>query len=162
MEVLWAPWRMEYILAEGKQTCCIFCTDDNSACDEERLILYSGKNTIVMMNKFPYVNGHLLVAPVKHCHGLDMLNDEERLDLINMVNRATEIIKEAFSPEGFNVGLNLGKVAGAGVEEHMHFHIVPRWYGDSNFMTVLADVRVIPEHIRETYMKLKPYFKGLE
>ncbi|MDM7919561.1 MAG: HIT domain-containing protein, partial [Methanosarcina sp.] len=102
MEVLWAPWRMEYILTEGKQTCCIFCTDDNSACDEERLILHKGKNTIVMMNKFPYVNAHLLVAPLKHCQGLDMLNDEERLDLINMVSRATEILKKAFSPEGFN------------------------------------------------------------
>ncbi|NLA75326.1 MAG: HIT domain-containing protein, partial [Deltaproteobacteria bacterium] len=146
MEVLWAPWRMEYILTEGKETCCIFCTGDNSTREEDRLILHKGKNTIVMMNKIPYVNGHLLVSPVKHSSGLCMLNDEERLDLINMVSIAAEILKKALRPEGLNVGLNLGKVAGAGVEEHMHFHVVPRWYGDSNFMTVIADVRVIPEH----------------
>jgi ATP adenylyltransferase len=162
MEVLWAPWRMEYILAENKQTGCIFCAEDSRASDEERLILHTGKRSMVMMNKFPYVNSHLLVAPVRHCHGLDMLDDEERLDLITMVSKSIEITKNAFRPEGFNVGLNLGKVAGAGVEAHMHFHIVPRWYGDSNFMTVIADVRVIPEHIRETYMKLKPYFEELE
>jgi ATP adenylyltransferase len=161
MEVLWAPWRMEYILAENKQTGCIFCTDDSRAKDDDRLILYKGKRSMVMMNKFPYVNGHLLVAPVKHCHGLEMLDEDERLDLITMVSSAIEIVKKAFKPEGFNVGLNLGKVAGAGVEAHMHFHIVPRWYGDSNFMTAIADVRVIPEHIQATYMKLKPYFKDI-
>ncbi len=161
MEVLWAPWRMEYILSDNKKPDCIFCTDDKRGDDEERLILYVGKKSMVMMNKYPYVNGHLLVAPVRHSHGLDMLHDEERLDLINMVESSIEILKKEFKPEGFNVGLNLGKVAGAGVEEHMHFHIVPRWHGDSNFMTVLADVRIIPEHIRETYMKLRPYFKKI-
>ena len=113
------------------------------------------------MNKYPYANGHLLVCPLRHCFGLDILDDEERLDLLKTVNNSIEILKMAFKPDGFNVGLNLGKVAGAGVEEHLHFHIVPRWNGDVNFMTVLGEVRLIPEHIRETYKKLKPCFEKL-
>ena len=161
MEVLWTPWRMEYILSNEKQPGCIFCAGDNRENDEERLILHVGNKTMVIMNKYPYANGHLLVCPVRHCFGLDMLDDKERLDLIGMVSRTIEILKKAFKPDGFNVGLNLGKVAGAGIEEHMHFHIVPRWNGDSNFMTVLSEVRLIPEHIRETYKKLKPRFENI-
>ena len=146
MEVLWTPWRMEYILSSKKQPGCIFCASDNRENDQERLILYVGDKSMVIMNKYPYANGHLLVC---------------RLDLIVMVNNSIEILKKAFNPDGFNVGLNLGKAAGAGVEEHMHFHIVPRWNGDSNFMTVLAEVRLIPEHIQETYKKLRPYFRDM-
>jgi ATP adenylyltransferase len=159
MKVIWAPWRMEYILSDKEKTRCIFCTGNCRTDDEERLILHAGAMSIVMMNKFPYNNGHLLVAPVRHTPGLEALSPEENLDLILMVKKAIEILKKEMRPEGFNVGLNLGKVAGAGVEEHMHFHIVPRWSGDTNFMTVTGDVRVIPEHIRETYIKLKPYFE---
>jgi ATP adenylyltransferase len=159
MKVLWAPWRMEYILSDKEKTGCIFCTGNCRTDEEERLILHAGSMSIVMMNKFPYNNGHLLVAPVRHTPGLEALSPEENLDLILMVKKAIEILKKEMRPEGFNVGLNLGKVAGAGVEEHMHFHIVPRWSGDTNFMTVTGDVRVIPEHIRETYIKLKPYFE---
>lgn len=161
MEVLWAPWRMEYILSENKEQDCIFCTDENRSRDEERLILHVGEKTMVMMNKYPYSNGHLLVAPKRHVHGLDQLTDEENLKLLIKVGKSIEVLKKAFKPEGFNVGLNLGKVAGAGVEEHMHFHIVPRWYGDTNFMTVFGEIRVIPEHIKETYKKLKPFFESL-
>lgn len=161
MEVLWTPWRMEYILSNEKMSGCIFCAGDNRLNDEERLILYVGNNSMVIMNKYPYANGHLLVCPIKHCFGLDMLENEECLDLMVMVNNSIEILKKAVNPDGFNVGLNLGKVAGAGVEEHMHFHIVPRWNGDINFMTVLGEVRLIPEHIRETYKKLKQYFENI-
>lgn len=114
---------------------------------------------MVMMNRFPYNNGHLLVAPVRHVAGLDHLSDEEILDLVRMVRISIDVLKEVMRPEGFNVGLNLGRVAGAGMEEHMHFHVVPRWGGDTNFMTVLGDVRVIPEHIKQTYKKLLPLFK---
>jgi len=114
---------------------------------------------MVMMNRFPYINGHLLVAPIRHIPDLEQLSDEENLDLMLMVRRSINILKKAMNPEGFNVGLNLGQVAGAGVKEHMHFHIVPRWNGDTNYMTVLGDVRVIPEHIMETYGKLRPYFE---
>lgn len=159
MKVLWAPWRMEYILSDQKEGGCIFCPGDDRENDGSRLILYVGDRSIVIMNRFPYINGHLLVAPVRHVKGLELLSREERLDLLTTVTHSVEILKKVMTPEGFNVGLNLGKVAGAGVEEHMHFHIVPRWNGDHNYMTVFGEVRVIPEHIEETYHRLLPHFK---
>lgn len=161
MQVLWAPWRMEYILSDQKGTDCIFCPGEDRSEDQERLILHVGRLTMVIMNRFPYINGHLLVAPVRHVPELALLSNEEMQDLLWVVRNAVEILKTQMKPEGFNVGLNMGKVAGAGVEEHMHFHIVPRWNGDHNYMTVLGEVRVIPEHIRETYRKLLPYFAKL-
>ncbi len=158
MKVLWAPWRMGYILSNQNGNGCIFCPGTNRQDDENRLILWIGPLTLVMMNKFPYNNGHLLVAPIRHVSGLEDLSSEESLDLLLAVRRSIHHLKETMNPEGFNVGLNLGHVAGAGMEDHMHFHIVPRWNGDTNYMTVLGDVRVIPEHIRETYRKLLPFF----
>jgi len=157
MKVLWAPWRMGYILSDKDQN-CIFCPGEDRSMDAERLILFSGEQSLVMMNRFPYNNGHLLVAPVRHVAGLEELESEEILDLLLTVRKSIGVLKKAMKPEGFNVGLNLGHVAGAGIEEHIHFHIVPRWNGDTNYMTVLDDVRVIPEHIQETYEKLRPGF----
>ena len=151
---MWAPWRMEYILAE-KEDGCIFC---DALSQNAELILYKGPDTLVMMNKFPYINGHLLVAPVRHLSGLNKLDKHEMGEILAMVDRSVEILKQVMNPDGFNVGLNLGKVAGAGVEEHLHFHIVPRWFGDTNALTVFADVRVIPEHLKATYDNLKPHF----
>ena len=151
---MWAPWRMEYILAE-KEDRCIFC-DALSLFDD--LTLYKGPDTMVMMNKFPYINGHLLVAPIRHLSGLDQLSKKEMGEMLATVDRSVEILKQVMNPDGFNVGLNLGKVAGAGVEEHLHFHIVPRWFGDTNALTVFADVRVIPEHLKATFENLKPHF----
>jgi ATP adenylyltransferase len=161
MQVLWAPWRMDYITSGDKGEGCIFCPGDDRGRDKERLILYAGSMTSVMMNKFPYINGHLLVAPVRHIPDLAGLSNEESLALIRTVTDSIEILKRVIGPEGFNIGLNLGKIAGAGVEGHMHFHIVPRWNGDTNYMTVLGEVRVIPEHIEETYEKLRPHFEKL-
>ena len=157
MKTLWAPWRMEYILSE-KEDECIFCDGLSKNND---LTLLKGDDTMVMMNKFPYINGHLLVAPVRHISGLDQLSKSEMGELLASVDRSVQILKLAMKPDGFNVGLNLGKVAGAGVEEHLHFHVVPRWFGDTNALTVFADVRVIPEHIKATYDNLKPYFNKL-
>jgi ATP adenylyltransferase len=117
--------------------------------------------TMVVMNKFPYINGHLLVATTKHISTLNQLGKGEMGDLLETVEQSVGILKKVMSPDGFNIGLNLGKVAGAGVEEHLHFHIVPRWFGDTNALTVLADVRVIPEHLLATYNNLKPYFDKL-
>ena len=158
MKTMWAPWRMEYILSE-KEDVCIFC-DGFSKNDD--LTLFKGDDTIVMMNKFPYINGHLLVAPIRHISGLDQLNKSEMGELLSTVDRSVKVLKQVIKPDGFNVGLNLGKVAGAGVEEHLHFHVVPRWFGDTNALTVFADVRVIPEHIKATYDNLKPYFNKLD
>ena len=154
MHTMWAPWRMDYILAD-KDDRCVFC----DALDRnDDLTLYKGTTTLVVMNKFPYINGHLLAAPVRHVAGLDELDLDEKRDLLTTVDRSVAFLKQAMMPEGFNVGLNLGRVAGAGVEEHLHFHIVPRWSGDVNALTVFADVRVIPEHLHQTYSKLKPLF----
>jgi len=159
MKVLWAPWRMEYILSDKEEAGCIFCPGDNRSQDQARLILFVGSLTLVIMNRFPYINGHLLVAPVRHVPDLESLTEKETLDLLLMVRRSIEVLKKVMRPEGFNVGLNLGSVAGAGVEAHLHFHIVPRWNGDTNYMSVLGEVRVIPEHIVETYGKLLPHFR---
>ena len=158
MKTMWAPWRMEYILGE-KEKGCIFC---RALSDQGNLILYKGKVTMVVMNKYPYINGHLLVAPTRHLSLLEQLSKNEMGDLLETVEKSVGILKKVMNPDGFNVGLNLGKVAGAGVEEHLHFHIVPRWSGDTNALTVFADVRVIPEHLQATCNNLKPYFDKME
>jgi ATP adenylyltransferase len=116
---------------------------------------------MVMMNRFPYTNGHLLVSPRRHLPGLEELSEGELLDLLVSVRFSIQVLKKVMKSEGFNIGLNLGRVAGAGVEEHVHFHIVPRWNGDTNYMTVLGEVRVVSEHIRATYFKLLPHFQEL-
>jgi ATP adenylyltransferase len=157
MKTVWAPWRMEYILSEKEEE-CIFCL---ALSDQGNLTLYKGSLSMVMMNKYPYINGHLLVAPKRHISSLDEMTMEEMADLLKTIKDSIGILKKVMKPDGFNVGLNLGEVAGAGVEEHLHFHIVPRWHGDTNAMTVFAEVRVIPEHLESTYRNLKPYFEQL-
>jgi ATP adenylyltransferase len=152
---------MEYILSNDKPEGCILCPGDDRSADAERLILHVGEKSLVIMNKYPYINGHLLVAPNRHVGAMEELTDEEMLDVMNLVRTSIGVLREHMGPDGFNVGLNLGKVAGAGMEDHLHFHIVPRWHGDTNFMTVFGDVRVIPQHIRETYGELRPYFDRL-
>lgn len=158
MDTVWAPWRIEYITGD-KEEGCIFC---KGLSEQDDLTLYKGSITMVMMNKFPYINGHLLVAPTRHIPDMTHLSKDEMGDLLKTVEQSIGILKKVMNPDGFNVGLNLGKVAGAGVEEHLHFHIVPRWLGDTNALTVFADVRVIPEHIKATYNNLKPYFNNLK
>jgi ATP adenylyltransferase len=157
MKTMWAPWRIEYITGD-KEEGCIFC---DALSNKDDLILFKGRVTMVLINKFPYINGHLLVAPRRHIPSLDQLSKEEMGDLLMTVEQSTGILKNVMKPDGFNIGLNLGKVAGAGIEEHLHFHIVPRWLGDTNAFTVFADVRVIPEHLKATYNNLKPYFDKL-
>jgi len=158
LENLWAPWRMEYILGK-RDSRCIFCPESHGLSDEERLILHRGELTMVLMNKYPYNNGHLLVSPWRHVSRLDELTREELLELMEWLTKSTNILEKTMRPNGFNVGLNLGKEAGAGFEEHLHFHIVPRWRGDTNFIAVMADIRSIPEHIKQTYSKLLPHFQ---
>ncbi|OEU46325.1 MAG: HIT family hydrolase [Desulfobacterales bacterium C00003060] len=158
MKTLWAPWRIEYILSE-KEHECIFCI---ALFERSNLTLYKGALSMVMMNKYPYINGHLLVAPKRHISSLDEMTMAEMADILRMMKDSIGILREAMKPDGFNVGLNLGVVAGAGVEQHLHFHIVPRWHGDTNAMTVFGEVRVIPEHLEATYHSLKPYFERLD
>lgn len=148
---------MEYILGE-KEPGCIFC---NALSDDAEITLYRGRLSMVVMNKYPYINGHLLVAPRRHLSDLAEMQAEEMGDLLLIVKECVSILKCVMKPDGFNVGLNLGRVAGAGVEEHLHFHVVPRWSGDVNALTVFADVRVIPEHLKATFNNLEPHFRNI-
>ncbi|MFC1855306.1 HIT domain-containing protein [Thermodesulfobacteriota bacterium] len=149
---------MEYILEADKDEGCVFCKISKEEPGEENLIVYKGEKSLVIMNKFPYNNGHIMVMPYGHKGDLADLSSEERLDLMNNLDFSVENLKKLMAPQGFNIGLNLGRSAGAGVEGHLHFHIVPRWNGDTNFMTVFDDVRVVPEHIIKTYRKLYDTF----
>jgi len=153
MKVLWAPWRMDYILSDKTQG-CIFCELPKQNRDRENLILYRSSRAFIIMNRYPYNNGHIMIVPYQHVPALDGLPDETLLDIMKVTRHAVSSIRKAFMPEGFNIGVNIGRVAGAGMEEHIHLHMVPRWAGDTSFMTVFDDVRVIPEHILETYDRL--------
>ncbi|HXX57108.1 MAG TPA: HIT domain-containing protein [Thermodesulfovibrionales bacterium] len=157
MQPIWAPWRMEYILSK-KGPGCIFCEKPKEQKDRENLILLRGAESFVIMNLYPYNNGHLMVVPNRHVFSITELRDGELLELMKMTQKAVTCLREAFMPEGFNIGLNIGKVAGAGIEEHLHFHIIPRWVGDTHFMAALSEVRVIPEHVLSTYDRLFPIF----
>ena len=157
MERIWAPWRMEYII-NHKPSECIFCVATNQENDREKLILYRSALSLVMLNRYPYTNGHLMISPQRHTADMDSLSDEEMLDLFKTLNLCRSILQGVASPQGFNIGINLGKVAGAGIEEHLHLHIVPRWNGDTNFMSVVADLRVMPENLLATYDILLPAF----
>ncbi len=155
---LWAPWRMAYI--EGARgDGCLFCDKPREADDRKNLILHRGPLTYVVMNLFPYANGHLMIVPYRHCADLGHLSPEESLEIMQLTQRCTQVLQRAFRAEGFNIGLNLGKVAGAGIAEHVHLHVVPRWLGDTNFMAVLADIKVMPEYLETSYKKLYPFFQ---
>lgn len=152
MKILWAPWRIKYIL--GKKEGCIFCDKVKENKDRENYILLRGKNAFVILNTFPYTNGHLMVAPYRHVPDLDGLEESELGELMRLVKTCTQILKKTLNPEGFNIGANLGKVAGAGVEGHIHIHIVPRWEGDTSFISTVGDTKIIPESLDDTYGKL--------
>jgi ATP adenylyltransferase len=159
MKTLWAPWRLEYILDDtpDKKTGCIFCPRIAGNDDETNLLVYRAPRTVAILNRYPYSNGHLLVMPQKHTGELDDLDGKELLELMEVTRLCLRALKRTMKPDAFNVGFNLGKgeAAGAGVPNHLHLHIVPRWAGDTSFMPVLADVKIMPEHLTQTFHKLK-------
>ncbi|MGP3667019.1 MAG: HIT family protein [Candidatus Bathyarchaeota archaeon] len=157
MKHLWAPWRIKYILMK-KPHGCIFCKIAKEKKDEKNYVLLRGKWNYVVLNNYPYNNGHLMVAPFKHVKNLESLTDEELYEHFKIVRESIINLKKAFKPRGFNIGVNIGKVAGAGVENHIHTHIVPRWGGDTNYMPVIANTKVIPETLNQTYNRLKKFF----
>ena len=161
MQQLWAPWRMAYIDDGAKEPGCIFCTKYRQGDLKAGLVLAHSRYTVVMMNKYPYNNGHLLVAPKHHENSLANLTPEEYSDLSEVLRRAIEITKQVYHPGGVNVGMNLGKCAGAGIDDHLHWHIVPRCDGDTNFMPVVAETRVMPQHLADSYDRLAPHFQKL-
>ncbi|MFA6899459.1 MAG: HIT domain-containing protein [Desulfurivibrionaceae bacterium] len=160
MKTLWTPWRMEYVEDKASGKGCFFCATLDLAHSAEDLILYRDRLLVILLNRFPYANGHLLVAPARHLADLGDLSLEENTAIAAMLPRCTGILRRHLQPDGFNIGLNLGEVAGAGVASHLHWHIVPRWAGDHNFLTVLAEVRTIPEHINNTFSRLLPEFQA--
>ncbi|MBI5587164.1 MAG: HIT domain-containing protein [Deltaproteobacteria bacterium] len=157
MNQLWAPWRIEYIQGE-KDGSCIFCTASEKEI-KDSLLLFKGSFSVVMLNKYPYNNGHIMIAPVRHVARTEDVTTEEGSDIFRMISRSTTVLTALFKPDGFNIGMNVGKAAGAGIDDHLHMHVVPRWNGDVNFMPALADVKVMPEHLSATFEKLKPFFE---
>jgi ATP adenylyltransferase len=155
MDRLWAPWRMQYITDNQTDPDCIFCVKPTEDRDEDNLILYRGEASYIIMNAFPYNNGHLLIAPYRHIADLSLLTEAEQLDMLRLTTLGCEVLKASCGPHGFNVGMNLGQVAGAGIADHMHIHIVPRWSGDTNFMPVIGETKVLPQALCATYGLLK-------
>lgn len=151
MENMWAPWRMEYILSKKEHKGCVFCLEDFSQNitknDEERLVVYKGTRCFVMLNRYPYAAGHLMVLPYRHCMDLTDLSTDERIEFMDLITLSCKVIRQVCNSSGINMGINLGKSAGAGIADHLHAHLVPRWEGDSQFIAVVADVRLIPERL---------------
>lgn len=154
---MWAPWRIEYILGP-KEDGCFICRARDGADDRDSLLLQRGATCMVMMNRYPYSGGHLMVSPLRHVDTLQALTAEERTEAMDLCARSIDILTEVMKPQGFNVGLNLGEAAGAGLRDHLHWHIVPRWNGDTNFMAVAGSTRVIPQALEELHAILRPRF----
>lgn len=158
MEHIWAPWRVEYIQME-KPKGCILCEKPKQDKDALNYILYRGDKNFVIMNAYPYNAGHLMIAPYRHIASIEELTDAEIHEHFEIVRQSIKVLRQVFSPTGFNIGINLGKVAGAGIDDHIHTHIVPRWQGDTNFMPVIANTKVVNEALAGTYEKLKSEFR---
>ncbi|MCS7125593.1 MAG: HIT domain-containing protein [Aigarchaeota archaeon] len=162
MKIIWAPWRMKYIKQhlKGKGAGkCIFCIEAEEDKDLENLVLYRGEKCFIILNKYPYTSGHLMIAPYRHVGELERLDEKELCELMNLTVISIKALKKEYNPSGLNIGANIGRAAGAGVEDHLHFHVVPRWVGDTNFMPVISDTKIIPELPEETYGRLIKYFK---
>lgn len=161
MDYMWAPWRMEYILSPKPQG-CIFCDKPKQDQDRENLIVHRGEFCFVIMNYYPYNNGHLMVVPYRHISTLETLQKSEHVEMMSLLTRCTRVLSKTMTPDGFNIGMNLGRVAGAGIDDHLHFHIVPRWNGDTNFMPVLGHTKVLVEALYETWETLHAQFSTPE
>ena len=159
MDYLWSPWRLDYVTGTASAVECVFCTAQTGC--EDALIVFTGRNCFVILNKYPYNNGHLMIVPKRHIASLSVATEEELLELIDLARRAEIALGEAYSPHGLNMGINMGKPAGAGVLDHVHLHVVPRWNGDTNYMTVVGQTRVLPEELDQTAHRLRPIFERL-
>ena len=158
MDYLWSPWRYQYVTQAVPQKGCVFCVKMQQSNDEENLILYRGLNSYVLLNLFPYNTGHLMIAPYNHIAELSLADDATWMEMMSLTRKAEQAIKKAYRPDGINLGMNLGKSAGAGIADHIHMHVLPRWHADSNFITVIGETRILPEVLPDTYRKLKPLF----
>jgi len=155
MKYIWSPWRMEYILAPKTDEGCIFCNALKQTDGPENLIVMRGLQAFVMLNRFPYTSGHLMIVPYEHQPSLELLEPASRANIMELAAQAVRVLEAVYAPQGFNLGMNIGNAAGAGISEHVHLHVVPRWVGDTNFMSSVSQVRVLPELLEETYRRVK-------
>ncbi len=160
MKQVWSPWRMTYIENHKKEEGCVFCNAQAKADSTENLIAFRGQNAYVILNRYPYTSGHLMTIPFDHKSNLEDLNTETRAEMMELTSRCTTILRKIYKTESFNVGINIGEAAGAGVLGHVHIHIVPRWAGDTNFMSAIGETRVLPESLEDTYKKVHEEFKS--
>jgi len=159
MKTLWAPWRMDYITGQTHEEGCLFCKRLSVEDSVENLILHRGTAAFVILNRYPYTNGHMMVVPFEHVPSIEMLDSSVQLELMQLTSDTISVLREVYGAEAFNVGINIGEAAGAGVAAHVHIHIVPRWSGDTNFMATTASTRVLPESLHETYERLRSAWK---
>lgn len=162
MEHLWTPWRSTYMKANRSASACIFCAAAASTDDAANLVVYRAARVFVMLNRYPYTSGHLMIAPYEHVSRLGGAAEETTQEMMFVARRAERYLEDAYRPDGLNLGMNLGEAAGAGIEQHIHMHVLPRWKGDANFMTTVADTRIVPEPLEETYAKLRAKFVPAE
>ena len=160
MKHIWSPWRNTYIQSAKKNCKCIFCEALTRKSDPGSLIVHRGKQAFVILNRFPYTNGHVMVVPYEHRSSFEELDSKTRAELMELINTSTRVLRSLYCPEGFNIGANLGAAAGAGVIGHVHFHVVPRWVGDSNFMSTVGEVRVLPEELGVTLQRVQEAWKS--
>jgi ATP adenylyltransferase len=159
MEFVWSPWRYDYMASIGKTTTsCVFCIGEDPSQDASRLVLYRGSLNFVILNLFPYTSGHFMVAPLVHTARFDEARSEQLAEMMELAQRGMRALARLYRPEGFNMGMNLGHCAGAGIREHFHLHVVPRWIGDANFMGITAETRVLPEELSVTYRRMAEVF----
>jgi len=159
MEFVWSPWRYDYMASMGKTTTsCVFCIGEDPSQDASRLVLYRGSLNFVILNLFPYTSGHFMVAPLVHTARFDEARSEQLAEMMELAQRGMRALATLYRPEGFNMGMNLGHCAGAGIREHFHLHVVPRWIGDANFMGITAETRVLPEELSVTYRRMAEVF----
>jgi len=161
MNHLWSPWRMKYIENSEKENGCVFCNAQAKVDSAENLLTFRGKNAYVILNRYPYTSGHLMVIPFEHISNLEQLNAETRAEMMELASRCTTILRKIYKTESFNMGINIGEAAGAGVLGHVHIHIVPRWPGDTNFMSTTGETRVLPEALEDTYKRVKEGFENM-
>jgi len=158
MKHIWSPWRMEYIESHGKEEGCVFCRALAAQDSPENLIVHRGKHAFVILNRYPYTSGHVMVVPMQHKPDLESLSPADRSEMMELTAEATAVLRRLYSTESFNIGLNIGEAAGAGIKEHVHIHVVPRWVGDTNFMSTLAQTRVLPQTLADTWAKIAEGF----
>jgi len=160
MDCLWAPWRSTYVKEKRDPEVCIFCVAAQAGSGQDSLVVHRGQHNFIILNRYPYTSGHLMIAPYQHASRLSQIDSAAAAEMMYLAQKAEEVLQRAYRADGFNIGMNLGQAAGAGIEEHIHLHVLPRWIGDANFMTTVGATRVLPEDLKTSFEKIKEAFPG--